>query len=287
MEKVSDIMTPDVVCAKVPGVREDVFQLVHEHKHFGFPVVKKEKSGESVLVGIVTRTDLMRKPDENQIALLMTRDVISLNKDASLEETASVILNNRIRRIPIVEDDKIVGIVTIADFVHKAITRSDITDPIEKYMKREIVTVYEGTPLPVALNIMELANVELMPVLNDASELSGVVSKADLIASSEVISERKISSMSAESEGDSWSWDAIPQLVVTKKELRLPSKPVSEIMIKNVISTFKQTPINDCAKLMRKHDIDQIPVMTIDGELVGIIRDTDLLQAYLDRISKK
>jgi CBS domain-containing protein len=280
-------MTPDVVCAKVPGVREDVLQLIQEHKHFGFPVVKKEESGESVLVGVVTRTDLMRKPDENQIALLMSRDVISLSKDTSLKETASIILNNRIRRIPIVEDNRIVGIVTTADFVHKAITRSNITDPIEKYMKREVITVYEGTPLPVALNMMELANAELMPVLNDASELSGVVSKAELIAQSEIISERTISSMSAESEGDAWSWDAIPQLVVTKKELRLPSKPVSEIMIKNVISIFKQTPITECAKLMRKHDIDQVPVTTIDGELVGIIRDTDLLQAYLDKLSEK
>jgi CBS domain-containing protein len=280
-------MTPDVICAKVPGVREDILQLIQEHKHFGFPVVKKDESGELTLIGVVTRTDLMRKPDENQIALLMSRDVVSLNKDTSLKEAASIILNKQIRRIPIVEDGKIVGIVTTADFLHKAITRSNITDPIEKYMKRAVVTVYEGTPLPVALNIMELANAELMPVLNDASELSGVVSKAELIAQSEVISERTISSMSAESEGDAWSWDAIPQLVVTKKELRLPSKPVSEIMIKNVISTLKQTPITECAKLMRKNDIDQVPVTTIDGELVGIIRDTDLLQAYLDKLSEK
>lgn len=284
MEKASDIMTTDVVCAKVPGVREDIFQLIQEHNHFGFPVVKK---GENTLVGIVTKTDLMGKPDENQIALLMTRDVISIDKNASLKETASILLNNRIRRIPVVEDSEIVGIITIADFVHKAILRANINDPIEKYMKQELVTVYEGIPLPVALTIMELANVELMPVLNDASELSGVVGKADLIASSEVISERKISSMSAESEGDSWSWDAIPQLVVTKKELRLPSKPVSEIMIKNVISTFEQTPISECAKLMRKHDVDQVPVTTLNGELVGIIRDTDLLQAYFDKLSAK
>jgi CBS domain-containing protein len=37
---------------------------------------------------------------------------------------------------------------------------------------------------------------------------------------------------------------------------------------------------------MRKNDIDQVPVTTIDGELVGIIRDTDLLQAYLDKLSE-
>ena len=208
-------------------------------------------------------------------------------KSLELKEIASVLLKNKIRRIPVVEDNQIIGIITTADFVHKAILRANINDPIEKFMKRELVTVYEGTPLPVSFTIMELANVELMPVLNDASELSGVVSKADLIASSEVISERKISSMSAESEGDSWSWDAIPQLVVTKKELRLPSKPVAEIMIKNVISTLEQTPISECAKLMRKHDVDQVPVTTLNGELAGIIRDTDLLQTYFDKLSEK
>ena len=58
-------------------------------------------------------------------------------------------------------------------------------------------------------------------------------------------------------------------------------------MIKNVISTFEQTPISECAKLMRKHDVDQVPVTTLNGELVGLIRDTDLLQAYFDKLSEK
>ena len=68
---VKDCMQSEVVFISVPGTREDVLQMMAEKQVNGVPVVKK---GSKTLVGIVTRTDLLTKADENQLAMLMNRD---------------------------------------------------------------------------------------------------------------------------------------------------------------------------------------------------------------------
>ncbi|HID02294.1 MAG TPA: CBS domain-containing protein, partial [Desulfobacterales bacterium] len=74
--KVKDVMTSNVIFAEVPGTREQVLKLMLKHKVMGLPVVKKRTKK---LVGIVTRTDLMKKPKEEQLALLMTRNPITVS----------------------------------------------------------------------------------------------------------------------------------------------------------------------------------------------------------------
>ncbi|MHA1937547.1 MAG: CBS domain-containing protein, partial [Candidatus Thorarchaeota archaeon] len=69
--KVSQCMQSDVVYTSVPGTREDVLQIMAEKQVNGIPVVKK---GSKTLVGMVTRSDLLRKADEPQLAMLMVRD---------------------------------------------------------------------------------------------------------------------------------------------------------------------------------------------------------------------
>lgn len=64
---VSDYMTTDVVSVEIPGNRDDVLKILKRTGISGVPVLKSGK-----LVGIITRKDLLHKPEENQLALLMT-----------------------------------------------------------------------------------------------------------------------------------------------------------------------------------------------------------------------
>ena len=66
---VRDVMVKDVAHVAIPGSRDDVLKTLQDHKVSGVPVIKK---GE--VVGMITRTDLLRNRDEDQTALLMTRD---------------------------------------------------------------------------------------------------------------------------------------------------------------------------------------------------------------------
>ncbi|RLF11470.1 MAG: hypothetical protein DRJ69_01860, partial [Thermoprotei archaeon] len=182
--KVKDLMTTDVVCATVPGSRRDVLRLMREKEVTGMPVVKRDTRK---LIGIVTRTDLVSKPAEEQVALIMTRDPLTVAPEDSIIDAARLLVERSIRRLPVVEGGNLVGIITVADIVYKALAESSLEDPVSEYMERRVLAVWEGTPLPVALNIMRLAGVQALVVLDSSSNLSGIITDADLMKLSEVV----------------------------------------------------------------------------------------------------
>ncbi|MHA2361205.1 MAG: CBS domain-containing protein, partial [Candidatus Thorarchaeota archaeon] len=109
---VKDCMQSDVVHISVPGTREDVLQLMAEKQINGLPVVKK---GSKTLVGIVTRSDLLRKADENQLALLMIRDPVTVSPRTDLKRAINLMLEKNYRRLPVVSKGELVGLLSIPD----------------------------------------------------------------------------------------------------------------------------------------------------------------------------
>ncbi len=274
--KVKDIMTTNVIYAEVPGTREQVLRLMTKHKVMGLPVVKK---GTKRVVGIVTRTDLMKKPMEEQLALLMTRDPITVNPETPVNEVARILWERDIRRLPVVVgDNELVGVITVADIVYKAIANMNVIKPIKDFVTRKITAVWEKTPLPAAYTIMRLAKVQALPVIDSKGKLTGIISDSDIISVCEITLKEHTSATKAATEGQEWDWDTVTILYISSRELTLPDKPVEEVMVKRVITAVEQTPVSLCARKMRRYDIDQLPVLDAKGNLIGMIRDIDLLQ---------
>ncbi|RLF12889.1 MAG: CBS domain-containing protein, partial [Thermoprotei archaeon] len=146
---------------------------------------------------------------------------------------------------------------------------------------RRVLAVWEGTRLPMALNIMRLAGVQALVVLDSSSNLSGIITDADLMKLSEVVFKERVSSSGIVSEGQEWDWDVSTMIYISRGELSLPDKPVSEVMTRRLITALEFTPLNECAKRMRRHDIDQMPVVDSDGRLVGMVYDHALLKSLL------
>jgi len=140
---VEEVMVKDVASAELPGSRDEVLEILKTKHISGVPIVK---NGE--LLGIVTRTDLLKNPEEEQIAMIMTRNPVTITPEKSIVEAARIILENNIRRLPVVEDHSLAGIVTIADIVG-AIGRLNITTPISEYIGDNVVTVWSETPISV------------------------------------------------------------------------------------------------------------------------------------------
>ena len=80
---VKDYMTSDVVHVEIPGNRDDVLKILKRTGISGVPVLKNKK-----IVGIITRKDLLRKPEEIQLGLLMTPKPITIEPDMDLREAA-------------------------------------------------------------------------------------------------------------------------------------------------------------------------------------------------------
>ena len=271
-------MIKDIVCATVPGSRDDALTILKSERVSGVPVVKGGR-----LVGIVTRTDLLKHLEEEQLALIMTRNPITISPECDIADATKVILEGNIRRLPVVTDHTLIGILTVADLVG-AIADMGLKDPIEGYIRPDLVAIWDGTPLPVVMDILQLSNMEASSVLNSNGELVGIITERDLLDVSEIEDSVEKSDMSAASDGDAWAWEGMRDtmnLYYGVSRIKLPEVPVKEVMIKDVITAFCRSEISDCAKKMRRNRIDQIPVVTADNKLAGLLLDKDLIRVLI------
>jgi CBS domain-containing protein len=251
--QVKDIMSVDIHYIQVPGNRSNAMKLMSDKKVSGLPIVKRNTKK---LVGMLTRTDLVKNPDEEQIALIMTRNIITAHPEDSLQTITEKMLENGIRRIPIVENDELVGLVTASDIINNALWKTDIQEPVENYMIRNIPTTWERTPLNIAFEIMRYYNLKVLLSLNKDGKLSGILTETDFIEESEIISERTVHNTSVGTVKDVATSDL--SIVTTK------------------------TSVKECANKMRQRNIEQIPIIDVEGDLVGLIRATDLIKAIKD-----
>src|SRR3990170_1424331 len=278
--KVEDVMVREVASAELPGSRDEVLEILKEKHISGIPIVK---NGE--LLGIVTRTDLLKNPEEEQMALIMTRNPVTISPDRSIADAARLILENKIRRLPVVEDHSLVGLVTIADIVG-AIAKLNITTPISEYIGNNVVSVWSETPISIVGAIMELADVKAVPILDSNKALIGVATDKDLISASVIEDRTEMSNMSAGSDDDAWTWESLRDtmsLYYSVSKIKLPVAPVKEIvkLTGEPDTAVLSSQVSDCARKMRRNRIDQLPVITSTRNLLGLIRDKDLLKAIV------
>jgi CBS domain-containing protein len=273
--KVEEAMSTDVIAVSVPGRRKVAVELMKKNNVSGLPVVK-EKTKK--LVGFVSLQDLMKKRDEDQLALVMNRQVITISPKKDVIDAAKLMIEKNVRTLPVVEADNLAGVVTVDDIVKRAIIKSTSTERIEKYIKYRILTMWENTPMPVALKILSFSDDTSAGVLDEKGNLVGIIDAEDFMKSSEIINLMEKSDIQQNSEGEDWMWETKSTLYIGTEILHLPNKPVKEYMTKDVQTTTMKTSVVECARIMRKYDIEQLPVVTAGGDLVGIVRDVDLVK---------
>lgn len=274
---VKDIMTKEVICCEVPGTRDDLLQLIRDHKHLGYPCVK---AGTKELVGIITRTDLIEKPDETQIALLMTRDPLTLPPEADVKEAINLIVEKRIRRIPITANGELLALLTINDVVGRVIAASGMETEIGGIMTKKVTAVWQETPLNVLSSILRLARVAAVPVLDEHGKMIGMVGLDDILRLAEEIASASTSTGTATGEFHTGSWDAMDVIKIEQKILKLPIAPVKDIMTSGVVSAFESSSVAQVAQKMRRHDFSQLPVTNAHGQLIGMIYDRQVIEAF-------
>jgi CBS domain-containing protein len=277
--QVKDVMTKDVKSVEVPGSRADALELLRKLKISAAPVVRR---GTEELVGMVTLRKLFEHPEENQLAMLVDRDVPTVGPDDSLATAASKLLKARIRRMPVLKNGKLVGVITVRDLVYRAVAEMNIEKPAADYMRPHAIVIWEGTPLRAAVEIMDLSGFRGLPVINETGNIVGIIDDFDIVKVSEVEVGSRMSQMAGRSEGDSWTWDSEDRVYITKSELKIPDKPVKEVMTKELITISRKTPVSRVAQLMKQNQVEQTPVVSADGKLIGLLRDVDLLRVLTE-----
>lgn len=168
------------------------------------------------LEGIITKTDLVfnflvQETEHLKISKIMTSDVVTVSPQDSLYLVESVLINNKISRVPVTKSDKLVGIITFRDFIPARVPNrlGTFTDPEElrdiwysstpnKYninqlsyvltfraediMTKNPVTVEPSDDVSIAALLMYRYDISGIPVVRQ-SKLVGIITKSDIVFS--------------------------------------------------------------------------------------------------------
>jgi CBS domain-containing protein len=111
-----DIMTRKVCTISPEASAQEVAQLLDSHRISGAPVV----DANDKLIGIITEADIISKVNRDGLCVadIMSHELIVVNEETDVSEIAMLLTERKIKRVPVVQDSKLVGIVSRADIVH-------------------------------------------------------------------------------------------------------------------------------------------------------------------------
>ncbi|NVO66184.1 CBS domain-containing protein [Methanofollis tationis] len=273
---VQDYMTKDVVSVEIPSNRDDILKILKRTGISGIPVRERGK-----VVGVVTRKDLLRKSEETQVALLMSQNPVVVTPDTPLSDAAAVMVRHNYRRLPVVDDNgSLVGLLSVADLI-AAIAQLRIKDEIRDYYLSSTFALWEETPLPLVGRIMEISDVEAVPIMDERGVVSGIISERDLIRNSHIEDSVEVSDFSNGTDDDEWTWESIRDMHTVSygvSKVQLPERPVRTAMVKNVVTVPKNAGVSECALLMKRSRVDQLPVVNGDKRLIAMLFDRELIR---------
>jgi CBS domain-containing protein len=202
-----DIMTKDVVTVGRSTPVAEIAAILVKHRISGVPVVTDDR----LVIGIVSESDLMHRAetgteirrkywlilfsDPDRMAReytkahglraehVMSRTIVSVLEDAELGQVADVLDRHHIKRVPVLSDGKLVGLITRSDLVRalagtqigKSVTRSD-----DGALQKTLIEKIRAQPWLSPTHLNWLSPTYLTPVVND-----GVVDLWGFIGSEE------------------------------------------------------------------------------------------------------
>ena len=118
---VRDVMSKDVKVVRLDTTMKEVVATMNKFSIGSLIVVQGRRP-----VGIITERDILTRQVEPCLAPetltakhVMTSPVVTINEEASIEEAARLMAKKKAKRLPVMNNDKLVGIITYTDIVFK------------------------------------------------------------------------------------------------------------------------------------------------------------------------
>jgi PAS domain S-box-containing protein len=251
--QVKDVMSREV--ATVPMDESVVLaaKLMSKNKISCVVVVRNENSE-----GILTETDLLRNIagqnkdfDKIRNSEIMSSPVISITPELSVLEASKIMKEKNIRRLPVIDKNRLVGIITQTDLI-RVLTFYGMWKNNEEIMSRNVAAVQRVETVANAAKIMNIRNCSCVVVLS-GSEVVGILTEKDILE----------------------------KIVATKKDPGLTK--AEEIMSSPVINVPPDYSAFSSSKLMEQKHIRRLVVME-NERLCGIVTQTDIFRAIKKKL---
>jgi len=191
-EDVREIMKKDVVSLGVNDNISSAIKTMIEKNIGGIPIV----DDDNVVVGIVSERDFVRTVADittsKPVNKYMSDTVVTASPDISVGEATRTMIEKGFRRIPIVKEDVLLGIVTASDVmrylgsgeIFQKLMTGDVSDafqvPLKSLILRDIVWTNSGIDIGEAAALMLKNKVGALPIIDDG-ELCGIITERDII----------------------------------------------------------------------------------------------------------
>jgi predicted transcriptional regulator len=191
-EDVREIMKKDVVSLGVNDNISNAIKTMIEKNIGGIPIV----DDDNVVVGIVSERDFVRTVADittsKSVNKYMSDKVVTASPDISVGEATRTMIEKGFRRIPIVKEDVLLGIVTASDImrylgsgeIFQKLMTGDVSDafqvPLKSLILRDIVWTNSSIDIGEAAALMLKNKVGALPIIDDG-ELCGIITERDII----------------------------------------------------------------------------------------------------------
>jgi CBS domain-containing protein len=149
--KAGDVMTTGAATVRPDASLAEAARILTEHRISGLPVV----AADGTLVGIVTEQDFLRQDDgkrprwfnvltetggqaaaralqEKRVQDVMTRSAVSVGVETPVGELVALMERHGVKRLPVVENGKVIGIVSRANLVQALLRKADSAGPASR-----------------------------------------------------------------------------------------------------------------------------------------------------------
>jgi CBS domain-containing protein len=189
---ISEIMETNVISLNVKDSLKDALNTMIKEKIGGIPIT----DGDGAVKAIVSERDfvflLSGIVTGKTVEGYMSKKMVTAPSDMSVGAAAKSMINNGFRRLPVLKDDVLIGIITASDIM-RFLGDGDMFDrlvtgnarevfqvPVSTLLTREIIFTKSDIDLGEAANVMLDKNVGSLPVLEDG-ELKGIITERDFV----------------------------------------------------------------------------------------------------------
>jgi CBS domain-containing protein/anti-sigma regulatory factor (Ser/Thr protein kinase) len=110
---------------------------------------------------------------------VMNANVITTSPDVPIASVLELMRVNRISGVPVVQDEKLVGIISLEDIV-RALQSNELAEPVKKYMTGKLITVRHSDSIVEAIKRFTEKGLGRLPVVDEANNLKGIITKGDI-----------------------------------------------------------------------------------------------------------
>lgn len=210
------------------------------------------------IAGIITETDVLRRVGNKgkdsyrtKLSRIMSSPVESVSSDLSVLEASKIMGVKHIKRLPIMDEGKLVGIVTQTDLV-RALTSYGLWRDISEIMSRNIASIQMDASVAEAAEIMTSRKISCIIVM-DGDDVAGVLTEKDLLG----------------------------RVVALQRD---PANTrMEEVMSSPVMSVLSNFSVYSASKVMEEMNIRRLVIMK-DKRLCGVLTQTDIFMAVRNKL---